>query len=155
LFLTLAVLMAALLALAAPTPAQAQANTVNFRESFIFPVYNACEDEFVLLEGEFHGQTKFRVNKKTGAITLEFKGNAHGTGVGLDSGIEYVFNGTFRSSATFGPGGAFQASFLDRTRLISKGSEENEFLVFRGVLVIDENFQLILDEISFDIECRG
>jgi len=70
--LTLAVLVTAFLVWAAPAPALAQKNAENFRESFSFEVFNECEGEYVLVEGEYHRQSKVHFNKKTGATTFEF-----------------------------------------------------------------------------------
>jgi hypothetical protein len=151
--LTLATLLTALLALAAPRQALAQArervDKVNRPFSYYLP--NPCTGEYFSAEGELHGQVTQRVNKETGALVEEFTFNARGTAVGVPSGTRYVFHETFRSTFDWD---TFEYASESRIRLISPGSEGNAFLVFYFRMGFDENGNLFVEE-RVESECRG
>lgn len=156
LFLSLLVAVATLLTVSlSAQPVRAQTTTDSGHDTFFFPVYNEATGEDILVEGEYHYVIKTRYNKKTDTTTFDFQVNAHGTGVGVDSGTQYVFNDTYRDSTVVPGSGGFTETLLDRIRLISPGSAPNVFITARGLFVVDANGIIVTDEFTLDTVTRG
>ena len=101
--------------------------TFNEREPFNFIFFNACTGEDVLVDGIFHEvvREKFRSD---GSFSLVARINAHGNGIGLSSGSEYVWNDTFVTEVDDPPTIAFSFSQTSYLRLIGKGQTANALI---------------------------
>lgn len=106
------------------------------RTETVLAHFNMCnEGEFVVLEVDIHV-----VSKQEPGGTTFYRFNFHGRGVGSE-GNKYVFNDTFHVRQS--PQNGFRVD--ERHRLISNGSETNQFLIShtseRGS--------------TFEVDCRG
>jgi hypothetical protein len=98
--------------------------------------FNMCNGgEFVVMQADIHV-----VSKEEPGGTTFFQFKIHGQGIG-DQGNEYVFNDTFHVRQS--PQNGFRVDELQR--LISKGSETNQFLIAH---VRDSGS-------SFEVDCRS
>jgi hypothetical protein len=134
-FRVFAPLALALILLAPAGPATAApADTVRF--DAIFSQVNDCNDETLELEVTYHGVSKLQ---KDGTYITHV--TIHGQGRG-SRGNAYVLqlNSQERSAST-------DYSFVERVRLISKGSTPNQVLITR----YDPETGLL----AFEAECRG
>lgn len=107
------------------------------RTEYINAHFNMCNGDFVALEGTITFVEKADPDAGTAFILV----TTHAEGVS-DSGDRYVFNDTFK--VRLKPGGDF--SLDERHRLISQGSEPNQFLIIH---FDTENGS------TFEFECRG
>src|SRR5437899_2003521 len=91
--LSVATLIAALLFISSPTMAEVITNSIQDLP-VAFSVVNACNGETVTLSGTVHSQTRVTMNANT--IHIGAHQNFQDVrGVGLTTGVNYVFKGGF------------------------------------------------------------
>lgn len=109
------------------------ANVVfNERLPFNFLFFNACAGEDVSVEGIFHVVVREKIGED-GSVSVNQRINAHGRGVGLISGAEYVWNDTVATEIEDLPEVSFSLRQEGFLRLIGKGRTPN--LLLRGEFV--------------------
>lgn len=117
----------------------ASANVVvNERLPFNFLFFNACAGEEVSVDGMFHVVVREKFGED-GSVSINERINAHGYGMGLTSGAEYVWNDNVAIEIDDIPQVSFtfrQQGFL---RLIGKGRTPNLLLRGEFVFRVDEN----------------
>ena len=76
--------------------------------------------------------------KKDGSVFYRYHFNLHGTGIGQDSGAEYVFNQVWNVNGHY-DGLPFIHSFVRSLRLIGKGQASNLYMDCFFKMVINAN----------------
>ena len=113
-------------------PAASANVVINERQPFSFLFFNACSGEDISVEGMFHIVTREKIGED-GSVSINERINAHGYGVGLNSGAEYVWNDTVAVEIEDIPEVSFSFRQQGFLRLIGKGRTPN--LLLRGEFV--------------------
>lgn len=148
--------LAALLAgfgLCVGTKGSARADFVdNVHGSNSYSVHDNCHGEELLVEAAYHGVVKVIFNKD-GSVTYDLRVNTHGVAHGMTSGMEYLFNDTYREKQTLAS--AYEAfQILKRSRFISPGSNQNLIVLFELRYHYDpDGYHLDLESTKAD--CHG
>ena len=125
----------------------------NNRDAFATEIINDCTGETLLFEGIFHIVVREKFADDGSSVVVE-RINAHGNGIGLTSGAEYVWNDTFQTTLEDIPDVSFTVNQSFYLRLIGKGEAENALL--RGELFLRFNADGSVDvDMSNTTTCPG
>ena len=119
--------------------------------------FDSCSGERVLISGVQHIVGRI-VTDGTGRTRFIFTRNTHGTGLGYDSGAEYLLtDAVYQSSAEFTPG---ETQFLMQeyhTRLIRRGesiSDDDTLIHFLTRISLKANGELTASVEIQDVSCN-
>ena len=118
-----------------------------------FKSYNDCTGEWVQLELDVHICATL-VETSDGTIQLRQSVNAHGWGVGLESGAIYRYISNTHYLETHPTGIAYSQSSVRRARLIGLGDTPNQTLISNFIYDVDE-FGFITNVYIEDVICQG
>ncbi len=106
------------------------------------------QSEMVDVSGTFHFVTITSDGK------TEIRLNAKGTGVGVDTGTEYVWNDTIHQSVDDPDGLELSVTTVQKLRLISKGKAQNLVVDTEATFEVDENGSVTMSNVTVT-SCRG
>jgi hypothetical protein len=115
---------------------------------------NACTGEQVAITVECHYLVHRTVNKD-GTVHTEVHGNCNGTGLGLVSGKEYIFNDNFRQSIDNPLGCEVETQAIEYVRVVSKGDNDNLAVRFTTRFLRDASCHVVYNIEFEDLECKG
>lgn len=127
-----------------------------------FTAWNGCTEEDVRVTGVITRVSRVQEDQGGGYHWLE-NYSYHGTGVGLSSGTEYVYNeihnmkenGDLPFDSLFDDTGAYYFTMSFIAPFISKGSAPNELFQWDLRYKMDRTGTVTIDEFRFEFLCRG
>lgn len=116
---------------------------------FMFSGWNCDGSDFIVGEGIFHIVSDFDILKK--GYKYRYHINAHGEGVGMYTGDEYIWNDAINEVEVVN-GLPYTFSAVQTFNLIGKGSAPNEqmHVMFKIMIDKDGNFKVLVDSYRFD-----
>jgi hypothetical protein len=119
---------------------------------FTQSVANTCDPDVISVSGTFHSETTFSTNPN-GFIHSSFNATIKGTGVGVPSGANYVFN-EIQHAEVNSKTVAQEQFFSTKMKLIAQGPYPNLTLRTTTHLVVNANGTVTVNTAGFQTSCN-